>query len=244
MPEATSTAHVVSFPWRRAFRAPGEVIATRRLLDRTNGVAFAVVGSSSGGNGIRNVNRTLSLRRFVAVIEWHDAAAAATGRASLEERWRGLGAQVWSAGLAPVRSTGTWRGVSAFAPVHTTRVDGVDADASGESTVASVTYAGIRASKLAHFYMRGFPRSTRRMMGAESPALAGIGFGDVPVRHACTFSVWPSSAELTRIAYGRTETHGIVSRRSNDEGWLFESLFARFEVIDHAGNWAGSDPLA
>ena len=110
--------------------------------------------------------------------------------------------------------------------------------------IASLSYARIRPSKMAHFYLLGFPRVARRMTGDDSPMLAGIGFGDIPVRHACTFSVWPSTAELARLVQGRSEAHGIISRRSNDEEWLAESLFARFVVIDHAGFWAGADPLA
>ena len=81
------------------------------------------------------------------------------------------------------------------------------------------------------------------MTGTASPMLAGIGFGDIPVRHACTFSVWPSTTELARVVQGRNEPHGAVARRSDDEGWLTESLFARFVVVDHAGIWAGADPL-
>ena len=237
---ATSTAHVVSFPWTRAGRAVGEVGATRRLLADTKGVGFAVVGRSSAGDGTRNVNRSLSPRRFVVIVEWLDAEVAIDGCSLVEERWRRRGATVWSATLIPVRSSGTWRGTSAFAPEA--QRDGAAADGSG--LVASVTYARIRPAKMAAFYLSGFPRAARRMTGGDSPMVAGIGFGDIPVRDACTFSVWPSTADLGRIVHGRSEPHGIVSRRSTEEKWLTESLFARFIVVEHSGTWAGTDPLA
>ena len=214
-----------------------EVRATRHLLAGEESIGFAVVGRSSGGNGARNVNRTLSPRRLVVLVEWHDAQAATDGRALLDAYWRRRGAVVWSAGLAPLRASGTWRSVAAFAP----KGDGTDADDTG--LVASLTYAQIRPSRLHSFYLFGFPRTARRMTGKDSPMLAGIGFGDVPVRHACTFSVWPSNADLVRVLHGRSEPHGIVARRSIDEQWLSESLFARFAVVDHSGAWAGSDPL-
>ena len=238
--QATSTAHVVSFPWVRAWRAVGEVAATRRLLAEAQGVGFAVVGRSSGGDGTRNVNRSLSPRRFVVIVEWRDAGDAIAGRALLEERWRRRGATVWSATLIPVRSSGTWRGTSAFAPDP--QRNGVSAH--GSRLVASVTYARIRPKKMAAFYLHGFPRTARRMIGSDSPMVAGIGFGDIPVRDACTFSVWPSTADLGRIVHGQSEPHGIVSRRSTEKRWLAESLFARFVVVDHSGTWAGTDPLA
>ena len=236
--EATSTAHVVSFPWRRARRALGEVAATRRELRSADGVRFAVVGRSSGGDGTRDVSRSISPRRIVVLVQWADARATVNGRTLLEARWREKGARVWSIGLAPFRASGTWRGETAFAPDS----DGSVADAS--ALIASVTYARIRPSRLAHFYLLGFPRVARRMTGNDSPMLAGIGFGDIPVRHACTFSVWPSTTELIRVVQGRSEPHGSIARRATDEGWLAESLFARFVVVDHAGIWAGGDPLS
>ena len=48
--------------------------------------------ASSGGNGARNVNRTLSPRRLVVLVEWHDAQAATEGRALLDAYWRRRGA--------------------------------------------------------------------------------------------------------------------------------------------------------
>ena len=237
---ATSTVHVVSYPWGSVWRGPADIASTRRALASEPTVRFAVVGRSSGGSGTRDVSRSLSLRRLVAVVQWSDAATAAAGRARLDERWAGRGAHAWSAGLAPLRAHGTWRGVAAFAP------DGepLAAGAPASTLVASLTYARIRPSKMAHFYLLAFPRTARRITGPASPLLAAIGFGDVAVRHACTFSVWPSAALLDEVAHGQAEVHGVVARRSIQEGWLSESLFARFAVLDHHGTWGPhGDPL-
>ena len=96
---------------------------------------------------------------------------------------------------------------------------------------------------MAHFYLLGFPQG-RPADDWHRVADAGRHrVRDIPGRHACTFSVWPSIAELARLVQGRSEAHGIIARRSDDEEWLAESLFARFVVIDHAGIWAGADPL-
>ncbi len=232
---ATASFHVVTYR-RRVGRALSEVARTRSLLADTSTARFAVVGRASGGMGSRHVNRTLSPRRIVVLVDWVDDDDAATqGRALLDSRWRGRGAEVWSASLAPLRSTGSWRGAKPFVP----------SPAASETTglVASITYARIRPSKLAHFYLVGFPGAARRITQPESPMLAGIGFGDVPIHHACTFSVWPSSTQLDRVILGRSEPHGAVVRRSNEGRWLSESLFARFLVIDHSGTWGTGDPL-
>ncbi|MEO7573781.1 MAG: hypothetical protein ABIX10_15230 [Acidimicrobiales bacterium] len=193
------------------------------------------MGRASGGMGSRQVNRTLSPRRIAVLVDWVDGDAAMRGRALLESHWRRRGAEVWSAGLAPLRSKGSWRGATPFAP----------SPAAGEiaGLVASITYARIRPSKMAHLYLLRFPGAARRITRPGSPMLAGIGFSDVPIHHACTFSVWPSSTELDRTVLGRSEPHGAVVRRSDERRWLSESLFARFHVIDHSGTWGIGDPL-
>lgn len=208
---------------------------TKRLLRGLEGVHFAVTGLASAGAGLRHVNRFLSWRRTVTVVEWEAADACARGRRRLDEHWREQGADVWSASLTPFLSKGTWRGVSAFAPVT-----GADA---GEGVVASLTHAQVRPSKMWQFYVRGFPKTARRATGGESTMIAGVGFGDVPVHHASTFTLWPSNADVARFAYPSSEVHGRVQARSKQEAWLSESLFARFNVADHGGTWAGVDPL-
>jgi hypothetical protein len=182
------------------------------------------------------VNRTLSWRRTVAIIEWQSADMAERGRRQLDEYWHAQGADVWSALLASFQSKGTWRDVGAFAAARGTTA--------GEGVVASLTYAQIKPSRMWSFYMRGFPRTARHAIGPESTMIAGIGFGDVPVRHACTFSLWPSNADVGRFAYADSGVHGPVQARSREEAWLSESLFARFTVADHSGTWAAGDPLA
>lgn len=213
-----------------------QVMRTKRLMRVLSGVRFAVTGRASGGGGVRHVNRTLSWRRTFAIVEWQSVDLAEVGRRQLDEHWRGQGATTWSALLEPFESKGTWRGCAAFgAPSGTTAREGV---------VASLTYARIRPSRMWSFYMRGFPKTARRATGRESTMIAGVGFGDVPVRHACTFSLWPSSADVARFAYASSGAHGPVQARSREEGWLSESLFARFNVAAHEGTWAAGDPLA
>jgi hypothetical protein len=205
------------------------------LLRELDGVRFAVCGRSSGGAGTRDISRSLTLRREVVLVEWQSPAAAAAGRAQLELAWRARGARVWSASLVTLQSKGTWHGDAALQ---------ASGDAPASEFVASLTYARIRAARMFHFYVLGFPRVAKYARRRDSKMVAGIGFGDVPIRHACTVSFWPASADVATFAYAKTGPHGPVQQRSNDEGWLSESLFARFAVIDHDGTWSGGDPLA
>jgi hypothetical protein len=140
--------------------------------------------------------------------------------------------------LAPSRSRGTWNGFEAFAPVRD-----VEADVDESDLVAVLTFAKVKFSRLIHFYLLGFSKPARDATGSDSAMIAGIGFGDIPVRHACTLTFWPSSTDVKRFAYAKGTAHSEVQQRSNDEGWLAESLFARFSVVNHRGSWSGTDPL-
>ncbi len=231
--DATVSVHIVTLRWRQAWRAPMQMRVGRRLGDAA-GVRFAVCGPTSGGGGLRHVNRTLSLRRMIVLVEWVSSDAARDGRRVVDASWQ-RAADVWSALLVPLQSKGTFNGVAAFAG-HRALHDG--------GPVASLTYAQVRPSKMWQFYVRSFPKTARRATGADSTMLAGVGFGDVPVRHACTFSLWPSNADIARFAYAPTDVHGPVQAQSRHDGWLSESLFARFAVADHSGTWSGCDPLA
>lgn len=230
------SVHVVSLPWRRAVRGLTQVAADRRFLAGLDGVAFALAGRSSGGGGTRDVRASVTPRRQLVLVEWDSPDAAAAGVASLRRRWADRGADVWSASLDPLRSRGTWRSATPFQP------NGPAPPETG--LVAVLTCARVRPAKMPHFYVGNFPRTARAVRRADSGMLAGIGFGEVPIRTACTMSFWRSEADVGRFAYGRTGPHGDVQRRSVEEGWQSESLFARFAVVTHHGSWAGSDPLA
>ncbi len=229
------SVHVVSLPWRRATRGFTQVAADRRFLAGLDGVRFALTGRSSGGGGTRDVRASVTPRRQVVLIEWESPDAAGAGVPAMQRRWAARGADVWSARLDPLRSRGTWRSVSPFQPTGSARETGL---------VAVLTCARVRPAKMAHFYMGNFPRTARAVRHLDSGMLAGIGFGEVPVRTACTMSFWRSEADVGRFAYGRAGPHGAVQRRSTEERWQSESLFARFAVVSHDGIWAGGDPLA
>jgi hypothetical protein len=231
-PAATVSVHIVTLRWRHAWRAPMQV-RTGRRLGGAQEVRFAVCGRTSGGRGLRQINRRLSLRRIIVLTEWRSSDAAIEGRRLVDASWQRI-ADVWSALLVPLQSKGTFNGVVAFAASRAVPDTGV---------VASVTYAQVRPSQMWNFYVRSFPKTARRATGPDSAMLAGVGFGDVPIRHACTFSLWPSNADVARFAYSPAEVHGPVQARSRTDNWLSESCFARFAVVEHAGRWSGRDPL-
>jgi hypothetical protein len=228
--------HVISTSLRRPWRAVSSVARISRQLRADPGVTFFICGRSSAGNGHRDISRSLSPRRVVAVIEWNSDGEAASGRAALDEHLRQKNAVVWSAALVPVGAHGTWNGQTPFRPANQTPA--------GRGQVVSLTCARVRLRHMADFYLRAFPALARLARRDDSLMIAGLGFGGaLPLRDACTISLWPEASDVDAYAY-RQSAHDAVQRRSTVEGWLSQSLFARFVVSDHAGSWAGGDPLA
>jgi hypothetical protein len=55
--------------------------------------------------------------------------------------------------------------------------------------------------------------------------------------------VWQDEGALKSFAY-RSRGHIEVMRRTRQEGWYSEELFARFQPYASTGSWDGEDPLA
>jgi hypothetical protein len=72
-----------------------------------------------------------------------------------------------------------------------------------------------------------------------SPGLVlSFGIGEAPVGLQGTFSVWESDDALRRFAYGRP-AHVDVVRRTAEQRWYAEELFARFRVTEAEGTHLG-----
>ncbi len=69
-----------------------------------------------------------------------------------------------------------------------------------------------------------------------------LGIGEAPIVLQGTFSVWESSAALNSFAYDRAP-HAAVVRRTAEERWYAEELFARFALLSAEGTLDGRNPL-
>ncbi|MGY1822721.1 monooxygenase [Geodermatophilus sp. SYSU D00079] len=226
-----TTLHVWGVPGRAVPAALVRMAADRRPLRRTPGLRFAkLLGTGSG--------RTFTLRdadprRWALLAVWDDARAADAFEAGpVVARWRRIADEQWTARLRPLSARGRWSGEEPFGRPWPQRWDG---------PVAAVTRARLRPRKALTFW-RAVPPVSADLH--TSPGLRfALGVGEAPLGLQGTVSVWDSPAALNAFAHHRAP-HVAVVRRTAQEGWYAEELFARFGLLSAEGTIGGRDPMA
>jgi hypothetical protein len=140
-------------------------------------------------------------------------------------RWQAISQAHTRFTLAPISSHGQWSGVTPFTPDSgLTRHSG---------PVAAITRARVRARQWRRF-QRAVPPVAHSLTD-QAGLLYRIGIGEAPIGLQGTFSVWQDARALREFAYGLPE-HLAVIQQTQQTGWYAEELFARFAVLDVAGD--------
>lgn len=138
----------------------------------------------------------------------------------------------WHVKLRSVGGTGSWKGRTI--PELLDR-------GSDDGRIAIITRAHVHTKSWRTFGKAGVPVD-QSLKGANG-LLRVVGIGEAPVGMLGTFSLWQSTEHMKQWAYGSPQ-HQEVMRRTRDEGWYGEEMFARFEPYDSIGTWDGTNPLA
>jgi hypothetical protein len=226
---ALVTLHVWTVPPRRIPAAVLRMAADRGPVRHLPGLQFGKLMGTGAG-------KTFTLgdadpTRWALLSAWAAPDAAASfERSPLAARWDRLATQRWRADLQPLSSRGRWSGREPFGRPEPARWTG---------PVAALTRARLRPRRAATFW-RAVPPVAGDL--ADRPGLrTAFGIGEAPAFFQGTFSVWDSGDALADFAY-RRPAHLAAVRRTTEERWYVEELFARFAVLGTAGTLDADRP--
>ncbi len=223
--------HLVREPTWKTPLALARLGTDRIWLRRTRGLVFwRLLGTGAGDH----TGSGADFARTALFAVWEDEAALDDVPARrVTSPAGGDGAQEsWHVRLRGVGGHGRWRGVDPL--------EGLEAG-SGDGPVAIITRADVRRHSWKAF------GAASDVVDAELHTAAGlidvVGIGEAPVGRLATFSLWETQAAARAFAYSMPD-HVEVIRRTRDEDWYAEEMFARFEPYGSTGTWNGRDPLA
>ena len=147
--------------------------------------------------------------------------------------WTTFGVETWTIILKPVMAHGKWGGREIFKGANI-----VDA---GTGPLAVLTRAGIRPSKAITFW-KNVPDIERQVKQAKGLAFA-VGIGEMPLFRQATFSIWITDESLKAFAY-EASPHRDVIRKTREDNWYSEELFARFIPLQSAGTLNKINPFS
>jgi heme-degrading monooxygenase HmoA len=200
-----------------------------RALRSVPGLTFARLLGTNDGTTF--TPRSNDFRHWALVSAWQTTEAARDFEHSrVIQRWTQICEERLHVRLRPLTSRGRWAGRQPFGAPTPHPVNG---------PVASITRARIAPRKAVQFW-RAVPPVATDLAQTAGVRLA-IGVGEAPVGFLGTFSIWDSTQAVTDFAHRRA-AHQLAVRRTEEEHWYAEELFARFEVLDIEGTYAGRTP--
>lgn len=216
--------------WPNALRGMGTLARDRFSLRGIDGLEFQrVLGTGRGAD----TSPSADLSRTALFLMWRDEEALGDFLRSHPVAQRMNDAREhWHVKLRSAGGMGAWK--SHAVPELLER-------GSDSGRIAIITRAQVRMRSWHRFSTAGVP--VNESLKKADGLLNVVGIGEAPVGMLGTFSLWQSTEHMKQWAYQSPQHHEVM-RRTRDERWYGEEMFARFEPYDSTGTWDGSDPLA
>ncbi|GAC1358258.1 MAG: hypothetical protein NVS2B12_29670 [Ktedonobacteraceae bacterium] len=220
------------YPQRHGFSTLAHLGLDRWPLANTPGLRFwRALGVGRG----RVFDPHADLQRYALFTVWDSAADLRRFEvhSTLMRRIHRQSDEAWTVHMRPVRWHGKWGGRDPLAGIE-------PAPSPDPGPWIILTRATIRPTKLRAFL--GAVPSVAEQLLQQDALINSVGVGEAPLFFQATLSIWRTLPAVTAFAYGPTP-HVEVVRRTHQEQWYSEELFARFRPSASFGTWDGVDPL-
>lgn len=222
------------YPQRASITALAHLGLDRWPLSQTPGLSFwRLLGVGRG----RVFDPHPDWQRYALLTVWRseEALRRFEEQSPVMRRIHARAEECWTAHMRPVRWHGAWGGRDPFAGIE-------PAPPPEPGPWIVLTRATIRPTKVRAF-LDAVPAVAEQL--ALQPALINsVGVGEAPLFYQATFSLWRTLPAVIFFAYGGPAAHIEVIRRTRQERWYREELFARLRPQASFGTWDGVDPLA
>ena len=198
----------------------------RMLVRCQPGVTFAKLLGT--GSGKTFTSRDADPRHWAILTCWdHPGGPESFAHSRVFRSWSHFSDEHARFVMLPLASRGSWSQREPFGDPLPHRWDG---------PIAAITRARIKTSQWRNFWASVPPVSTdlHQVDGLN----VAMGIGEAPVGLQGTFSTWSDGRALSSFAHRRSP-HGEVMRMTKELDWYAEELFARFALVNAAGNYQG-----
>jgi heme-degrading monooxygenase HmoA len=208
--------------WQKAW-AFYQMARGRFLLNDEPGLRFWKLMGTGTGIGF---SMTPDLGQYGLLTVWDDVDHANTflNKGQLASEFHNHSSDHSNFYLVPTKSQGLWSGENPFEPVW----DPEHLD-TANLRMAILTRATIAWSSL-HRFWQHVPYTSQELENSKGVQFSA-GLGEAPFVLQATFSIWQNYEAMKNFAYNSPE-HLEVIRKTREEQWYAEELFARFYLLD------------
>ncbi|MCD8739828.1 DUF3291 domain-containing protein [Mucilaginibacter roseus] len=187
----------------------------------------------TGKNGTFDLNPDWQQWGLLAVWENLEDFKRFESQSFIKKWWRQFCVEQWTVLCEPLQSHGKWDGDNPF-------VDNNKSTQVYNGPVGVLTRATIRFNRLKNFWAE--VAGVADLMKKAPGYITSVGIGEAPVYRQATFSFWQTEEQMKAFAY-KSREHADVIKKTRNENWYSEELFARFKPLAIYGTINGVNPL-